>query len=352
MQHSPSSRRSQEARTAPPSKKSNVGRCRGLAGCSGRAIFRPAGHGGSHAGKRRGEAIFFSFFVWLISAQALLISKLAYSPSELRKYPPLEAAKQGLLLSQSRTKRVMVRSHSLPAADVAEATRMHTIGSQLQVLAATLDCVAYVRTNPASRQRTLIIGFRGTGMFRDLVPDAQLAFNAAKIRRLDEARAFTRQVRTMVPDIPESRLHLYGHSLGGFIAEGVGNDLPQARTISIEPGAPVFGNMARPRSFNAPAPGAQRHTRLVRPGDPVTMGDRNLNSGEEQITEPRVQSMDPLRNHFLSAYMPWLAGPDLKRRIVTSVRWGIDRAKVRTSEAVKRFQDATRNAADNLRRRV
>jgi hypothetical protein len=303
----------------------------------------PARYGGPDTRKRRGERSFFLCAALSVFRQALLVSKLAYAMSEIKGFSPLEAARQGLLASQRRTAAASIQIKRLAPADVAEATRMHVIDSQLQVLAATLDCVAFIRNDPSVGGRTLLIGYRGTGMLRDLVPDAELALNAPSIQRLDEARAFTKQVRAAVPDIPESRMHLYGHSLGGFIAEGVGNDYPQARTISVEPGAPVFGNMVRPRAFNAPAPGAALHTRLVRPNDPVSIGVRNLNNPETQITEPRTNSIDPLHDHFLTRYMPWLSGPDLGRQISVSFRWGIDRAKVQAAQAVKRFQDAAAN---------
>ncbi len=204
-----------------------------------------------------------------------------------------------------------------------------------------------------------VSSYRGTARLRDLVPDAQLAFNSRRVKRLDEARAFAARVRAKVPDIPASQIHISGHSLGGFIAEGVGNDIAGSRTISVEPGAPVFGNMKRPAAFNAPAAGAVPHTRLVRTGDPITMGDHNLNRGEVQVTEPRVSKMEPISNHLMKAYLPWLAGPSLSRKVSTSARWAASRVRARVAVAerniVNRFKSATqqiRQRATNARQRA
>jgi hypothetical protein len=54
-------------------------------------------------------------------------------------------------------------------------------------------------------------------------------------------------------------------------AEGVGNEFPKAKTISVEPGAPIFGNGVRARAFSVPREGSNPHVRLVRPKDPITV---------------------------------------------------------------------------------
>lgn len=113
--------------------------------------------------------------------------------------------------------------------------------------------------------KRLRFAFRGTAELRDLVPDAQLALNAKNIPRLNEARAFVAKVRAKHPELTNQQLDFNGHSLGGFIAEGVGNDYPGARTATIEAGAPVLRRGSdTPRAFHPRDPNAPLPTRYIR----------------------------------------------------------------------------------------
>lgn len=89
--------------------------------------------------------------------------------------------------------------------------------------------------------------------WRDAIPDVQLTFNARNIPRLNEARAFVASVLREFPT-RQTDLHFTGHSLGGFIAQGVGADYPAAITTTVQAATVRFNrgdNYAMPRAFNA-----------------------------------------------------------------------------------------------------
>ncbi len=83
----------------------------------------------------------------------------------------------------------------------------------LSVRSATRDAVAFDHVDENKNTKRLF-GFRGTAKLRDLVPDIQLAVNAKKVGRLDEARAFVERVNKEAP-VEGKNMHFYGHSLGG-----------------------------------------------------------------------------------------------------------------------------------------
>src|SRR6185369_1824154 len=84
-----------------------------------------------------------------------------------------------------------------------------------------------------------VFGFRGTAKLRDLVPDVQLALNRKSIPRLDEARKFVQTVGKEFPPVGAKDTEFYGHSLGGFIAEGVRQDYAGTRATVVHAGHPV-----------------------------------------------------------------------------------------------------------------
>jgi hypothetical protein len=94
------------------------------------------------------------------------------------------------------------------------------------------------------------------------------------------------------------------------VAEGVGNDYPGSITATIEPGAPVFSfGSPYARAYNPRQPGAIPPTRFVRLEDPVPLGEKNLGPGARVVTERRVSVLNPIKNHDLSNYIPWMEAP-------------------------------------------
>merc|ERR1711991_676361 len=98
--------------------------------------------------------------------------------------------------------------------------------------------------------RITSFGFRGTAISADFLVDIELARNADQIDRLDEARAFVRGAlggHVSRGIVKNQYLQFFGHSLGGFIAEGVGLDYAGARIGTIQSGAPVTSDSNRKR---------------------------------------------------------------------------------------------------------
>lgn len=94
------------------------------------------------------------------------------------------------------------------------------------------------------------------------------------------------------------------------MAEGVGNDYPGSNTATIEPGAPVFSFGSKyARAFNPRQPGANPPTRFVRLEDPVPLGQANLGPGARVVRSGRVSVLDPIKNHDLANYIPWMKAP-------------------------------------------
>ena len=82
-----------------------------------------------------------------------------------------------------------------------------------------------------------------------------------------------------VHKIASEELGFFGHSLGGFIAEGVGNDYPGSRTGTVQSGSPVLARGAIPAAFNPRKKGSFPAFRFVRQGDFVTAGIENMGNG-------------------------------------------------------------------------
>ena len=153
-----------------------------------------------------------------------------------------------------------------------------------RVVRSSRDCVAVTYVTPFTGTK-VSFGFRGTAITADYGVDAKLALNARHIRRLDEARQFVKNTVQQLKIKPLSngkweKLTFHGHSLGGFIAEGVGNDWYGGFTGTVQSGAPVikiFGQI--PASYNKPKRGSYPAVRFVRSGDVVTMGMENMGNG-------------------------------------------------------------------------
>jgi hypothetical protein len=113
--------------------------------------------------------VFFLFFVHSCFCQALLLSRLAYAPARFPKAKDaVEAAQMGLKDSLFQTQRAMLRGKSLGLDDEAirEARIMNGMDRNLQVVDATRDAVAYVKQDPNTQEKQLLIAYRGTAKFR------------------------------------------------------------------------------------------------------------------------------------------------------------------------------------------
>ena len=102
----------------------------------------------------------------------------------------------------------------------------------LKVKNATRDAVALESDGKP------IFGFRGTKQARDLIPDLQLALNMKRVGRLEEAKKFVAQVQKE-NNYADGDMIMTGHSLGGFIAEGVRNQHVGAKAATMSSGAPL-----------------------------------------------------------------------------------------------------------------
>jgi hypothetical protein len=166
---------------------------------------------------------------------------------------------------------------------------------------------------------------------RDLKTDFELALNKELIPRLDEARAFTKKALQIYKKVYkfdldiDQNLVFFGHSLGGFLAEGVFRDYPGSRCFTVQPGAPVIkrGNCRRACAFQQ-KPGGYGPIRFVRKGDVVSRGVRLLGYGwniarrfielpkeeESLLTIPFLDSVKHkiksiLHQHSLLHYAKW-----------------------------------------------
>jgi hypothetical protein len=183
--------------------------------------------------------------------------------------------------------------------------------TSLRVSRATKDSVSFTQTVGATKK--LVFGFRGTAAFADLVPDALLALNAGSVQRLEQAKTFVAQERQRNPDVKQKDMDFMGHSLGGFIAEGVRSFYPGSRAIVVSPGTVRLGNADGVNAFQRYDPAAEakalgsmawladRIVRIRHQGDPVA-GVENNGPSRNLVVARRADGMiDPLNNHRLGA---------------------------------------------------
>jgi len=266
-----------------------------------------------------------------------------------RTYRP-GAVKREMKESLERTTWYM-KQRQFSATDKERARRVHRLVTELTLVAAMRDGCAFLhkhRRPGRSPHVTLLFGYRGTAVASDIWVDAQLALNVKNIERLDEARIWTRKVvKRMAGKVSASGykgFRFFGHSLGGWVAEGVGNDYPGSLTATIEAGAPVFSwGSAYARAFNPRQPGARPPVRYVRLEDPVPLGEKHLGPGATVIKEKRVSVLNPIKNHFLANNIPWLDAPvpgskvakkpSLLQRSHAHVKRVLDDASKRASKA-------------------
>jgi hypothetical protein len=79
----------------------------------------------------------------------------------------------------------------------------------LKLQEAGLDAVAFTR-KAASGKKELLVSFRGTAKLRDLIPDWQILTNSKKMKRMDEALAFTKRMQK-VTGVRPGGMTMYGH---------------------------------------------------------------------------------------------------------------------------------------------
>lgn len=252
--------------------------------------------------------------------QSKMVSDLAYSAGEGRT--DAEAAR-----SVEKKRAEYVREFSEGIAK-GEKGNVAANGLQLDMMRRNLDYLQGMKVVDANRDAVAIkgadgrttFGFRGTAQLRDLIPDAQLAFNSGKVGRLEEAKKFVDTVAKR-EHLQNKDLKFVGHSLGGFIAEGVRNQYVGSQATTFSSGAPMqlfigknkkvnaWGtyNKAAEDEFDRNNNVAQaRITRVVRHGDLVS---GSINSGAAvngranlyQLQRTKKGQLNPLDNHFLRA---------------------------------------------------
>ena len=248
---------------------------------------------------------------------SMIASELAYAPTQSDRthmtphqaveadraamfYQALEFSKQGSSLPRTDTK--------VNAWNKQRAGNAVHILNNMNVHKASRDAVAFIERNPSTKngKENLRIAFRGTHIAPDFWTDYQLARNAPSIARLDQARKFTNAVKKELPHISAARTQFNGHSLGGFVAEGVANDHPGSQALSFEPGAPVIRNgQSKANAFGPLKQNAKLPIRIRREGSPISAAANELNPRGITINSPQI-SRNPVTNHELDGAMPWL----------------------------------------------
>jgi len=259
----------------------------------------------------------------LVHDKAAVLAELAAAPAAPGSGAPIQAVHRALAKAKAAMTRFQRDSrHSQLNRDRA-AQALVWLNSRV-VVRASRDAVALAGRSRTTSSPVLEIAFRGTQITRrtaasDVVQDARIAVNADRVERLDQALAFVRQVITAFPSIARHRgrgMILTGHSLGGFIAEGVGSHYPQAQVVTVNAFSPFLttGNH-RPAAF-APRKSSRQYRppiRFVTKGDIVSMRTSNLARPDAKLikTQPR-KDLDPLTNHYVGNEIPW--SPDNKQR--------------------------------------
>ncbi len=234
-----------------------------------------------------------------------IVSSLAYA-ANVRKGQDPKVAVQAALDEQKRQAESFQYSGKASADEQKRAMSAQNFLSDSSVVDATQDFIAI------RKGKELYFGMRGTSGLRDLVTDAQLAMNAKNIPRLNQAREFVKKVRAANPDIAASGVVLTGHSLGGFLAEGVQNDIAGARAITFQSASPLLGRKSsEARAFNKRNGKFYPATRFVREGDLVPAGAKKLNPSAQQLSIKSVKRGlgGLLQNHKLANSLPWMANP-------------------------------------------
>ena len=235
--------------------------------------------------------------------------------------------------------------------------------NQIQIAWATRDCVFAVRDKGKGTRPELIFSFRGTAIASDLFVDAQLAANVESIGRLDDARAFVAMsIRRYMADnerkrtsqwarkmprpisspavgdgkMAYGRMWFFGHSLGGFIAEGAGIDYRQAQIVTLATGAPLFETPnGCPAAYNK-RQSLFQPTRIVREADLVPMGVSNM--GQGKLIKRNAIKVKRSRKNSLDIFHRWLkADPAEERSFLSEVS---NKAALAVSSLVQKAREA------------
>ncbi len=239
---------------------------------------------------------------------ANLVSEMAYRTHSVAKDKKIDATEAARLAYAGMKNEYAERARTGSREDKFMAKRSVDFLDTLNVDRATEDAVAF--TQKVGNTEKLVVGFRGTATSRDLIPDAQLALNAKKIGRLEEAKEFVNELRKQHPEVAQKDMDFYGHSLGGFIAEGVRSFHPGARAIVMSPGTPRVGKdkginayqkydqAAETKALGKRDWTAKRIVRIRTQGDPVAaMGG----TPSTNIVAARRENggLNPIANHKL-----------------------------------------------------
>merc|ERR1712137_429301 len=164
--------------------------------------------------------------------RSALMSELAYAGGTAKNNAGAAAAVEKKIASLIHDYTIALKAPGVGPEEYRQGKAAVNFLKSLRVEKATLDAVAL----RAAGDSDVLFGFRGTAKLRDLVPDAQLAFNKQKIQRLEEAKQFVRSVMRG----RNGKFVAYGHSLGGFLAEGVSSSFAGARSVTMNAGVPRF----------------------------------------------------------------------------------------------------------------
>ncbi len=177
---------------------------------------------------------------------------------------------------------------------------------KLQVTAANSDAIAI--KGPDNKT---VFGFRGTAKLRDLIPDIQLAVNSKKVGRVEEAKKFVAEIVER-EKLNNADLKFVGHSLGGFVAEGVRNQYVGSSATTFSSGAPIAAFVGKDKKVRAwgdyqkekedefdrkNGVTTARITRVIRNGDAVS---GSLNTDKAANGRANIYHMDRTKDGQLN----------------------------------------------------
>jgi hypothetical protein len=197
--------------------------------------------------------------------------------------------------------------YKLDSQSLAKIERTKKLLSKAEVLDATRDCLAL------RYKGRYLFAMRGTAALQvpgDLLVDAAVVMNKRRIRRLEEAKQFVGKVLEQLGEQrpPQEKMFFYGHSLGGFIAEGAASFYPKSNCVTFQTATPFRKSVGnRPNSFNQVGDEFMP-SRVVRLGDAVPGGISNMGFGTLEFRKSvggNGRIFRSLKNHALSHYFSY-----------------------------------------------
>jgi hypothetical protein len=267
--------------------------------------------------------------------QSKIVSDLAYAAGTAKKgQDPREMVEQ---------RRLAMKSEFEEAVKRIDAERVQIAGNRQRVL--LQNNIAYlekIRVTDANADAIAIkdadgktvFGFRGTAKLRDLIPDFQLAVNSKKVGRVEEAKKFVADVVAR-EKLQNQDLKFVGHSLGGFIAEGVRNGYVGSRATTFSSGAPLAAFIGKDKKVRAWGDyqkekedafdsknnvDTARITRVIRNGDAVS---GSLNAGRAANGRANTYQMDRTKDGQLNLIANHLLRSDSAAKSVYFRREGV-----------------------------